>query len=314
MRAPGRRRYEKIGAVRAIALASFGGIDALDLADWPDPSPGAGDELVEVRAVALGPWDLNATEGYFAAMGGSTEFPQQQGWDFAGETGAGRRVIGFVAQPWMGTGSLAERIAVPAALLADLPDDLSWAEGAALPVCSLTAQLLVDGAGVSGGDRVVVTGAAGMVGGFAVQLARARGARVAGAVRRPDAEEARRLGAEAILDTGGELAGALREWAPAGADACLDTVGLGGAALGGIRDGGHLVTTVPGSLPGGTRDVEAQAVQVQPDGAALGALARRAGKGELTIRVAETVPWSDFRRGYERLKAGGLTGKVVLTL
>jgi NADPH:quinone reductase-like Zn-dependent oxidoreductase len=166
-----------------------------------------------------------------------TEFPQQQGWDFAGETSAGRRVLGFVAQPWMGIGTLAERITVASALLADLPDGLSWSEGAALPVCSLTAKLLIDGAGVSEGDRVAVTGAAGMVGGFAVELAKARGARVVRAVREADAEEARRLGVEATVGTGDDLGRLLREWAPGGVDACLDTLGLGVAALEGIREG-----------------------------------------------------------------------------
>jgi NADPH:quinone reductase-like Zn-dependent oxidoreductase len=300
--------------VRAITLNSFAGIEALALSDWPDAAPGPGDELVDIRAVALGPWDLNATEGYFAGMGGAVEFPQQQGWDFAGETSTGRRVLGFVAQPWMGIGTLAERIAVAPALLADLPDGLSWSEGAALPVCSLTAQLLIDGAGVSAGDQVAVTGAAGMVGGFAVELARARGARVVGAVRDADAGEARRLGVEATVDTGDELAHLLRQWAPDGVDACLDTLGLGVSAIKGIRDGGRLMTTVPGSLPEPGREITVEAVQVQPDPGALGALALSAAEGQLSVRVAKVLPWEDYRRGYQLLKAGGLRGKIVLTI
>jgi NADPH:quinone reductase-like Zn-dependent oxidoreductase len=300
--------------MRAITLASFDGIDALGFGDWPDPVPGPGEEVVEVRAVALGPWDLGAAEGAFAAAGGSTEFPQQQGWDFAGETQEGRRVLGFVPQPWMGVGAFAEKIAVPAAMLAALPDELSWPEGAALPVCSLTAQLLVDGARVSAGDRVVVAGAAGMVGGFALELARAKGARVAGAVRDGDAAEAGRLGVETVLDTSDDLGERMREWAPDGVDAYLDTVGLGASAVRGIRDDGFLVTTVPGSLPDETRGISLLAVQVQPDAATLATLARRVVDGELTIRVAETLPWEEFRRGYEALRGSGLRGKLVLTL
>jgi NADPH:quinone reductase-like Zn-dependent oxidoreductase len=299
--------------VRAITLASFDGIDALGVGDWPDPVPGPGDEVVEIRAVALGPWDFTATEGAFASAGGSTEFPQQQGWDFAGETPTGRRVIGFVPQPWMGMGTLCERIAVASALLADLPDGLTWSQGAALPVVSLTAQLLIDGARVSEGDRVVVTGAAGMVGGFAVELARAKGASVAGAVRESDAAEARRLGVDAVLDTSGEVGERMREWAADGVDACLDTIGLGQSEVHGVRDGGHLVTTVPGSLPEETRGITLETVQVQPDAATLEKLASRAAEGGLTIRVAETLPWTDFRRGYEKLRSSGLRGKVVLT-
>lgn len=299
--------------MRAITLASFDGIDALGLSEIADPVPGPGEELVDVRAVALGPWDLSAAQGAFAAAGGSTEFPQMQGWDFAGETADGRRVIGFVPQPWMRVGSFAEKIAVPSDLLAELPDGLSWAEGAALPVCSLTAQLLMDGAEVSDGDRVLVTGAAGMVGGFAVELALARGAEVAAAVREGDAAEARRLGVETVIDTDRGLAERMREWAPDGVDACIDTIGLGAAAVQGIRDNGHLATTVPGSLPEETRGITLQAVQVQPDATALQDLARHAAEGELTIRVGETMPWTDFHRGYETLRASGRRGKIVLT-
>lgn len=305
---------DTMGSMRAVTLASFDGIDALSLTDWPDPVPGPGEELVGIRAVALGPWDLAASEGSFAAAGGSSAFPQQQGWDFAGETATGRRVAGFVAQPWMGIGSLCERIAVASALLTDLPPDLSWVQGAAMPVCSLTAHLLVAGADVTDGDSVAVTGAAGMVGGFAVELARSRGASVVGMVRQADAAEARRLGADSIVETGSDLGQQLKNLAPAGVDSCLDTVGLGASVIDGIRDGGHFLTTVPGSAPQETRGVTTEVVQVQPDAAALEGLLGVATTGGLTIRIAETIPWEEFRRGYELLQAGGVRGKVVLTI
>src|ERR1700730_2257238 len=190
--------------VRAIVLNSFAGLDGLELVQIPDPVPRDGEQLVKVRAASLGPWDRYSTEGAFVAIGGSSEFPQVQGWDFAGETIDGRRVLGFVPQPWMGVGAFAEQIAVPSAILAPLPEGLGFPEGSTLPVCGLTARLLVEAAAVSGGDVVLVTGAAGMVGGFAVQLARGRGARVVAAVRERQAGEARRLGAETVVDTGTE--------------------------------------------------------------------------------------------------------------
>src|SRR5271165_2386168 len=85
-------------------LNSFAGLDGLELAQVPDPVPRDGEQLVKVRAASLGPWDRYSTEGAFVAMGGSSEFPQVQGWDFAGQTIDGRRVLGFVPQPWMGVG------------------------------------------------------------------------------------------------------------------------------------------------------------------------------------------------------------------
>src|SRR5262249_8784127 len=150
--------------------------------------------------------------------GGSSEFPQVQGWDFAGETADGRRVLGFVAQPWMGVGAIAEEISVPTGILTSLPDSLGFPEARALPVCAWTAGLLVDAAEVGQGDLVLVTGAAGMVGGFALQLAVSRGARALAAVRSSDTEEARRLGATMTFDTAGKLEAAIRgEW-PDGVD------------------------------------------------------------------------------------------------
>lgn len=299
--------------MRAVTLTSFGGLEALELADLPEPMLAEGEEVVSVRAVALGPWDLSAADGYFQELGGSTAFPQVQGWDFAGQTADGRRVLGFTAQPWMGVGALAERIAMPGALLAPLPDGLDWAQGAALPVSALTARLLNEAAKVSEGDRVLVTAAAGMVGGMATQLARARGASVVAAVRDSDAVQARTLGAEATVSTGDGLAAELRRGWPDGIDACLDTIGLQDA-LAAVRDGGAYATTQPTGVPSAGRDISVQAVQVQPDAAALGPLAEQAAAGVLTVRVAATVPLAEFRRGYDLLARGGVRGKVVVLI
>jgi NADPH:quinone reductase-like Zn-dependent oxidoreductase len=191
--------------VRAVVLNSFTGLDGLELAEVDDPTPSDGEQLVQVRAASLGPWDRASADGAFVSMGGASEFPLVQGWDFAGETADGRRVLGFVPQPWMRVGAFAERISVPAQILAPLPEALDFPAGSALPVCALTALLVVDAAGVEEGHLVLVTGGAGMVGGFAMQLAAGRGARVVAAVRETDADEARRLGAEAVVDTGGDL-------------------------------------------------------------------------------------------------------------
>jgi NADPH:quinone reductase len=299
--------------VRAIVLNSFTGLDGLELAEVTDPTPAAGEQLVHVRAASLGPWDRAGADGAFVAAGGSGDFPQVQGWDFAGETSDGGRVLGFVAQPWMGVGAFAEQIAVPSAMLAPLPDSLSFPEGSAIPVCALTARLLVDAAAVRDGDLVLVTGAAGMVGGFALQLAVGRGARVVAAVRDSDADEARRLGAEMTVDTGYELETAVRGQWQDGVDACLDTVGLGAEALVCVRDGGTFVTSVPTAVPSAAREIAPQTVQVQPDADRTAELADRAAAGELTVRVAETLPLERFRDAYTLLQRGRLRGKVVLT-
>jgi NADPH2:quinone reductase len=297
--------------MRAIVLTSFDGLDGLELAEVTEPRPGDGEELVHVRAVALGPWDRQATEGYFTQLGGSSDFPQVQGWDFAGETHDGRRVLGFVAQPRSGRGALAERIAVPSALLSALPDGLDWKAASALPVSAITAHLLVETARVSSGDVMLVTGAAGMVGGLAVQLASARGARVIGAVRDRDAPEARALGAEATVDTA-DLEQQIRERWPDGVSACLDTLGIR-SALTCVRDNGAFATTQPTAVPEPSRGIEPRAVQAQPDAVTLARLAEQAVAGQLTVRVAQTLLFDRFHDAYKLLERGGLRGKIVLT-
>lgn len=298
--------------MQAVVLKSFSGIDGLALSEVAEPSPGDGEELVEIRAASLGPWDLATTAGAFTAAGGSAEFPQVQGWDFAGETTQGRRVLGFVAQPWMGVGTFAERIAVPSEMLADLPESLGFDQGAALPVCGVTARLLLDTATVGDGDVVLVTGAAGMVGGFVTELAKARRATVVAAVRAGDAAEVSRLGVEEILDTEQDLDKEVRRRWPEGLDACVDTIGLGSVAIACVRDGGAFVTSVPTAVPDAERGISPSAVQVQPNADVAAELARRAAAGELTVRVALTLPLDRFDEAYARLQNGGLRGKVVL--
>src|SRR5260370_34298807 len=112
--------------MRAVVPASVTGVNGLELGEAAGPIPAEGEQLVHVRAASLGPWDVESAEGAFAAQGGSADFPQVQGWDFAGETDNVQRVLGFVAQPRMRVGSLRELIAVPSASLATRHDTLDF--------------------------------------------------------------------------------------------------------------------------------------------------------------------------------------------
>jgi NADPH:quinone reductase len=298
--------------MRAVVLNAFDGIDGLELAEVSDPEPGEGEVPVTVRAAALGPWDLFGADGAFKDAGG--ELPQIQGWDFAGETDQGERVFGFVAAPFMGQGAFAEKLSVPPAVLAGLPEEISFEDGAALPVAALTARLLVNGAHVSSGDLVLVTGAAGAVGGSAVQQCVAAGAKVVGAARAKDADSARELGAEEVFETEPDLESEVRGSYTDGVDACIDTIGLGDAALVCVRDGGNFLTAVPPSVPEHQRGIYPGSVQVQPDGPSLAQLATQVVEGNLSPRVAKTLPLEEFKQGYELLAKGGLGGKLVFTL
>lgn len=301
-------------AIRALLITSFAGVDGLELGEVASPPRGEGRVIVNVHAASLGPWDLQTLDGAFTGAGGAAELPQVPGWDFAGEVDDGRRVLGFVAQPWMGVGALTEQVAVPVAIVSHLPDGLSFEQGAALPVSALTAKLVLDTAGASAGDHVLVTGAAGQVGGFIVQLALRGGLGVIAAVRDAARDAALDLGAQALVSTEGDLAAAVRGQAPDGVAACLDTIGIAAAGLACVRDSGSFVTTVPVAIPAAERGIEPTAVGVQPDPVALAELAERAERCELTVRIAETLPLERAVEGYELLRRGGLAGKVVITI
>jgi NADPH:quinone reductase-like Zn-dependent oxidoreductase len=121
------------------------------------------------------------------------------------------------------------------------------------------------------------------------------------------------LGAETVVNTESSLEPQVRGQWPDGVDACLDTVGLGADALACVRDGGSFVTSVPTAVPDAQRGIDTGTVQVQPDPAATADLAGRAAAGELTVRIADTLPLDRFHEAYSRLARGGLRGKLVLT-
>ena len=298
--------------MRAVLITSFTGIDGLEVGDAPAPVARDDEILVSVKAASLGPWDLYTLQGAWA--GGASGLPQVAGWDFAGETGNGRRVLGFVAQPFMSVGALAEQAAVPAQIVADLPPGLTFEQGSALPVCALTAKLVLDASQPAEAGVVLVSGAAGQVGGYIVQLARRRGLRVLAAVFERDRQTAYGLGADAVVSTEGDLAVAVHEQFPDGVDACLDTIGLGDRGLACVRDGGAFVTSVPPSVPGAQRQIEPTTVAVHPDTQALAELAELAAAGALTVRISQTFPIERAQEAYRLLERGDLDGKVVITI
>ena len=137
--------------------------------------------LVEVKAAALGSWDIGTSYGGFAGMGGATTFPQVIGWDFAGvraDTGSGSRASS--RSPGRAWGTAAPRAAVPEGVSAPVPDGLSDEAAATLAVTALTARLALDTGGQPRGANLLVIGAAGAVGAVVVALATAQGLVVAG--------------------------------------------------------------------------------------------------------------------------------------
>jgi len=288
------------------------------LRDVPEPVPGPDEVLVEVRAFSINRGELR--------MLGTAADGWRPGWDFAGilqsdvEHGprAGARVVGIRQ-----SGAWAERVAVSQDWMAELPDRVSFAQAAALPTAGLTALRILRLGPAILGRRVLVTGASGGVGRFAIQLAHQGGAEVTALVSSSSSRAAglRELGADDVVSDSAQLRGRF--------DLILESVG--GDSL------GRLVTMVD---PQGTlvmfgnssnepttfdvRDVYNDALirllgfelffGGDPFGRDIGYLASLVAEGRLDPQLAGELPWERLPEAIERLRNRSVAGKIALTL
>jgi NADPH:quinone reductase-like Zn-dependent oxidoreductase len=230
----------------------------------------------------------------------------------ADESLLGARVVGF--SPWFATahGTQASLVALPVENIAVAPDTLSSAQLTTIGLNGLTAWRAVDEFDPKPGETIVVTGAAGSVGGFVLELVVAKGARVIAAVSGRDRESVLALGASGVVAReDGDLGAAVRQVLPDGADGLIDTASLAGAALGAIRDGGRYVTTTMAPEP--VRGVLIAGIYARPDAAALATLVDMASAGRLHTPVAREFDVSEVRAAYQEFAAGSHRGRIVLT-
>jgi NADPH:quinone reductase-like Zn-dependent oxidoreductase len=241
--------------MRAVAVTEFGGTP--QLMDLPKPAPCSGEVLVRLAGAALNPFDRAISDGFLRHL--PHTFPLILGADGAGiveEVGEGVETLtegdaiyGILIheQLGLGRGTLAEYIAVPAdAVIGPAPSRISLVEAAAAPTAGMTAIGLVEETGIAAGQNVLIVGASGGVGSFAVQLAAARGARVIATARSDAAERLRSLGAAETVDyTRRSVGDQLLEVEAGGVDVLLDLVSAPdafAANLGLVRDGGRAMS------------------------------------------------------------------------
>jgi NADPH:quinone reductase len=207
--------------MRAVVVRSFGGPEALEVVEVPIPRPGEGQVRVRVEAAAVNPVDLATRAGILVEAG--LMVPRDTvgiGWDVAGvidEVGPrvggftpGDRVIGLSDRLGVTLGTYAEFVVLEADAVAPAPRDVSAAEAATLPLNGLTAAQALDLLGLREGQTLLVTGAAGGLGGFATRLAAERGVRVVAVAGADDEERVRDLGAELFVPRDADLANAVR--------------------------------------------------------------------------------------------------------
>jgi NADPH:quinone reductase-like Zn-dependent oxidoreductase len=304
---------------------AYGGPEVMRLGELPDPVPRAGEVLVAVRAASVNPVDWKVRRGEMKVLSGRP--PKILGTDSSGTVAAlgdgvsglevGSAVFGTTRMMLRAQGSHAERVAVPARRVAPMPAGLSFEEAAALPVAALTALNGLRRCGELNGKAVVVVGATGGVGHFAVQIARARGARVTAVCSGPNAERARALGAEEVVDYREEdFTRGGRRW-----DVVFDAHGgIGFRAAARILSGrGRYATTLAGPravlrhlwqrLAGGRRLALANLRDRPEDYAEL---AQLVASGAVKPVVARVFPLEQAAEAFAAQEAGGTVGKVVL--
>jgi len=309
--------------MKAVRYHEYGGSDVLRYEEAPRPVPGPQQVLVKVAATAFNPVDAGIRGGYLAEVY-TVSFPHIPGVDVAGtiaEVGEGVQdwtigdaVVAFL--PLDADGAAAEYALVPAESLAAAPTAVPLADAAALPVPALTAwQALFDIAGLTTGQSVLINGAAGAVGGYAVQLAKEIGAVVTATAKERDAERLRGLGADRIVDYIDYSTSPVDvEGAPF--DVVLNLVSTTDeqtdALIGLVADSGFHVGTMVAGPENPPRGVRSQRVFVRSDAAQLAGLVGRVDDGQLRIEVADRRPLQQAAAVHDDSDAGHLHGKTIL--
>ena len=311
--------------MKAAVAEEFGGIDRVVVRDVPKPAPGPGEVLVRVRAASMNPLDCKLREGKFRLVF-RVRPPFVLGFDVAGEVEGvgpgvtclrpGDAVFGELPRP----GAHAEYVVAGEDHLLPKPGRLSFEEAAAIPAAAMSAlQALRDEARLRAGQHLLVNGAGGGIGTFAVQIAKAWGARVTAVASARNQDLLREIGADESLDYAKDDF-ARRE---AVFDAILDVVPNRSfpECRRALAPGGTYVTTLPGPGPflwraltalplfGGRR---CRALVLRPKRSDLEELARLAEAGKLRPVVGEVFPLDAIREAHVRMQSGHARGKIVV--
>lgn len=323
--------------MRAVLHDRYGGPEVLRVAEVPVPGPRAGELLVRVHAASLNPADKFMMRGHPAPLRLMLGFTRPsakhrvRGHDFAGTVAAaGAGVEGLaVGEPVFGSapGALAEYVRATPAVVAAMPSSLTFEQAAALPMAGLAAlHGLRDAARVEVGDRVLINGAAGGIGTFAVQLAKTFGAEVTGVCSTRNVELVRELGADHVVDytqrsllalgrtfdvifdnVGNHRMAALRRLlTPTGT--LLPNSGEAGP------DGGAIARVLKARWYDTVGRASVRTYLSRPNAADLALLARMARDGELRAVIDGPYPLNDAAEAMRRLASRHARGKVVVTV
>ena len=309
--------------MRAFTVPEFNA--AGTITERPRPEPGPGEILVRVKAAGVNPMDTVVVGGWMAGMM-EHRLPLVPGFDYAGTVEAigggvtnvavGDDVFGGVGKMVFGEGSWAEYVTANAALAQRIPAGLSPAQAAAIPLAGGTALALVDAVDAGPDRTILVVGASGGAGSFAVQLAARAGAAVIAGTRPDKAEYVRSLGVSEVLDSAGDVVAQVRALRPDGVHALIDTYHDAGglralAAI--VKPGGWIATPRAQGAETALADLPVRVAVVSAALARVGELADLVARGEVRVAV-ERVPLEDAGRALAAIGSAGVRGKQVITI
>ncbi|MBY8862916.1 NADP-dependent oxidoreductase [Nocardia sp. CA2R105] len=310
--------------MKAVGVTEFGGPEVLRVLELPIPAAGPSEIRIRVHAAAVNPIDTLVRQGI--AFVSDAEPPYVPGMEAAGvvdqvgegvdtdlEVGDRAMAIAVIS----GThGAYAEYLVVPAESVVRAPVGLTDVEAAALPMTGLTARMALDLLDLPAGATIAVTGAAGAVGGFVVQLAKANGFRVIADAAAKDEQTVKDLGGDVVLPRGEEFVELVLREVPGGVDGLVDTAGIAEFVSRAVRDGGRVASSVKGVQVPSDRGIVSRNTfvpQYAREHGKLDGLRQLAEEGRITPRVARTLPADQAAEAHRLREAGGIPGRVVLT-
>lgn len=312
--------------MRAIGLDRYGGPEVLHPVDLPEPHAGRGEIRIKVHAAGVAPADAMLRTGLLVAQYDASDPPYVPGMEVAGvidEVGpacplpatVGTEAVAFV--DCNGSyGGYSEYVVVRAQSATRAPENATMAESASFLLNALTARNALDAVALPAGSSLLITGAAGSVGGYLTQLATRAGLRVIAVVAPQDTELVRSFGADLVVPRGADAPRRVREIEPGGVDAAVDTASIGEPLLDAIRDGGQLAVLRP-FTGRATRGITVHRLNVRDraiDHEAIAALRELVEDGVLPLRVAHVLPAGQAAEAHRLLDSGTARGRIILEM
>ena len=308
--------------MKAIVIHEYGGPEVLKYEDVPRPEPKADQILIRVIAAGVNPVDGMIRSGMFAKDGNGA-FPMVLGGDIAGvvervgnkitKFKAGDPVFAYVSLD--SGGGYAQYAVVPEGDAAPKPKSLTYVEAGAVPIVALTAwQALIDTAKLNAGQTVLIHGGSGGVGSFAIQIAKARGAKVIATASTANQDLLKQLGTDVAVDyTKQKFEDVAKD-----VDVVLDSVGKDTLtrSYGVVKKGGIIVSLVarPNQSDLEKHGIRGVALSVEPNSGELAQIGKLIDEKKIRVIVSQTFPLSEAKKAQKQVASGHTRGKIVLKL